>query len=74
MPTTVRLKVCCVDSVPPGAPDESVTLRVKLEVPPAEGIPKISPALFKLNPFGSVPLATLQFRGCTPPAAVSVVS
>jgi len=67
--TTVRLSACWVESAPPGAPDESVTLRVKVEVPPVVGIPKIVPALFKDNPAGSAPLAKLQFRGCTPPAA-----
>jgi hypothetical protein len=38
-PKTVRLNACCVESEPPGAPDESVTLRVKVEVPPVLGVP-----------------------------------
>ena len=68
-PTTVKLKDCCVERPPPGAVEESVTLTVKLEVPPVVGVPKIVPALFKDIPAGSVPLSRVHLRGCTPPAA-----
>jgi hypothetical protein len=42
---------------------------VKVDVLPVVGVPKSTPALFKDIPAGSVPLATVQFRGCTPPLA-----
>jgi hypothetical protein len=69
MLATVRLNVCCFAIVPPSDPDESVTLTVKVEVPPVVGVPKITPAVFMVIPAGSVPLATLQLRGWTPPEA-----
>ncbi len=65
----VRLNVCCVESAPPGDPDESTTLTVKVDVPPVVGVPKIVPALFRDNPAGRVPLTRLQFSGSTPPVA-----
>jgi hypothetical protein len=72
-PTTVRVNVCCAESAPPGAVDESVTLTVKVDVLPVVGVPKSTPALFKVIPAGSVPLSKLQFRGCTPPVATRSV-
>ena len=38
-PKMVSVKVCCTDIGPPGAADESVTLTVKVEVPPVVGVP-----------------------------------
>jgi hypothetical protein len=69
----VKLKVCSADSAPLGDPDESVTLKVMAVVLPAVGVPKSTPALFKVIPAGRVPLATVQIKGCTPPLAVKAV-
>ena len=40
--------------------EESVTLIVKLKVPLALGVPKITPPLLRVSPVGSVPLETDQ--------------
>ena len=40
------------------APDESVTLTVKLNVPAAVGVPLSTPAADKVNPAGNVPVAS----------------
>ena len=67
-PTTVRLNVCCVESVPPGAPDESVTLTVKVEVPPVVGVPKMYPGAVQGHPCrqrsaGQAPIQGLHTAG-----------
>jgi hypothetical protein len=51
------------------APTLSVTVRVKLKVPPDEGTPLISPVLaVKFSPPGSDPPASDQVNGAVPPA------
>jgi hypothetical protein len=51
--------------------DESVTVKVKLAVPVAVGLPEITPAA-KLSPAGSVPEVTDQVYVPLPPVALSV--
>ena len=69
VPTTLRVNFASVESAPFGAVEESVTLRVNVDVPPVVGDPKMVPALLMDNPAGSDPLAKLHFRGSTPPTA-----
>jgi hypothetical protein len=51
---------------------ESVTRTVKLNAPLTVGIPEIIPPPLSVTPAGSVPLASDQVYGVTPPLAVNV--
>jgi hypothetical protein len=52
--------------------DESVTLKVRLAVPTAVGVPEMVPvAAARLRPAGSVPLVRDQVYGVVPPVALS---
>jgi hypothetical protein len=54
--------------------DESATLKVRLAVPAAVGVPEMVPlAGAKLRPAGSVPLVIDQVYGVVPPVALSEV-
>jgi len=49
----------------------SLTFTVKLAGPAALGVPDTVPPADKLNPAGSVPVATVHVYGGVPPAAAS---
>jgi hypothetical protein len=49
----------------------SVTCTVKLLVPAVPGVPDMVPPAARLNPAGSVPLATVHEYGGDPPVAPS---
>ena len=54
--------------------DESATLKVRLAVPAAVGVPEMVPlAAARLRPAGSVPLVMDQVYGVVPPVALSEV-
>jgi hypothetical protein len=64
--TTLRLAVA-------EAPEESVTLMVKLKVPAAVGVPARIPRLVRVSPPGNAPADTVQaYPAPVPPVAVSV--
>ena len=48
---------------------ESVTLRVKVDDPPAVGVPEIPPPLPSTKPVGRAPADTAQVYGEVPPVA-----
>ena len=48
----------------------SVAVTVKLNVPPAVGVPVRDPLEDKLSPAGSVPAVTAKVCGAVPPVAV----
>jgi hypothetical protein len=50
---------------------ESVTRTEKVLLPAALGVPERTPAAERLNPAGSVPLASAQLYGAAPPDAAS---
>src|SRR4030095_1846974 len=57
------------------APTPSVTFSVMLKVPPAVGVPVISPVpVFRVNPPGSAPVTVDHVKGDVPPARVKVVA
>ena len=57
----------------PNAPRESVAVTVNVLVPPAPGVPLMTPVVaFRLNPDGSVPEGMVNVYGGVPPAAVTV--
>src|SRR5207249_4983225 len=61
-----------VTTVPAGVPLESTTWILKLNTPPAVGVPLIRPVLeFKLSPPGKAPEETENVYGRTPPEAVT---
>jgi hypothetical protein len=50
---------------------ESVTFTLKEEIPPAEGVPVRAPEeVFRFNPAGREPEATLYVKGDVPPVGV----
>ena len=49
----------------------SVALTVKVELPPATGVPEIVPAALRLRPVGSEPEASAHVYVGVPPVAVS---
>ena len=52
---------------------ESLTCKLKLDVPVVVGVPAITPLeAFKLSPVGNEPDATLQVYGVIPPVAEAV--
>jgi hypothetical protein len=51
----------------------SVTITVKLKVPPAEGVPEILPPEDKFKPAGSEPDIMLKLYGAVPPETVIVL-
>jgi hypothetical protein len=54
--------------------DESATVKVKLAVPLAVGLPEIIPVdAARLSPDGSVPEVIVHLYGLVPPVALSVV-
>ena len=56
-----------------GVPLESVTFRVKLDVPVAVGIPLITPVVgARFRPAGSAPAVIVQEKGDVPPERVGV--
>lgn len=52
-------------------PRESVTFRVKLEVPVAVGVPVIKPVEDRFNPAGRLPAVVIHVKGETPPDVAS---
>jgi len=57
-----------------GVPLESCTRTVNVEEPVVVGVPLISPVEeFRVNPTGSEPTVTDQFKGAVPPVAASVL-
>ena len=54
-------------------PVESTTLRVKLKVPAAVGVPVIAPVEgASVKPGGSVPAETVQVNGAVPPSTLKM--
>ena len=65
--TTLRLALAV-------APEESVTVTVKLKVPAAVGVPAKIPPLARVRPTGRVPADIVQaYPAPVPPVAVNVV-
>ncbi len=50
----------------------SVTVTVKLKLPPAVGVPLRAPLLARLTPAGRLPLVTAKLYGAVPPLAPMV--
>ena len=53
---------------------ESVTVTLKVDAPPAEGVPVMAPVeVFRFNPAGREPVERLYVKGAVPPVGVGSV-
>lgn len=56
-----------------GEAAESIACTVKLKVPVVVGVPEIAPVdVFRFNPDGKDPVATIHVYGAVPPVALRV--
>jgi hypothetical protein len=69
---TTMVNCCDTELAPVVEPDESVTLRVTVELPAAVGVPLITAApvfalAFRVSPAGKVPDVICHLNGAVPP-------